>query len=674
MFPKPENIALLNTFLFDMNKSFPVLTTLKTFMKQRILIRIGLLLMLLCLCSSVLPSHLQAENKPQKTVTLDFDQVDLKVFIKFISNLTGKNFVVDDKVRGKVTILSPTPITVDEAYQVFLSVLEVQGFTTIPSGNVVKIVRTVESRQKNMETTSRMSIEPKPQDQVITQIIPLEHATAAELRKILVPMVSKQGLIVAYNPTETLILIDYESNVKRLLTIITSIDVKTFDGNINLIHLNHASAQDVTSKLSQLLATGQEGKKALQKGEVAFVADERTNSIIFLAAPQKSQKIKTIISNLDQPTPENLSNIQVVALENAQAEELATVLSSLSGQKANEKGEPVISSSVSIVADKPSNSLVIIAEPKEFQTLMPIIQRLDEPRKQVYVEAAIVEVSSDTSLNLGINWQGASDFGSGSSEGVLFGSSSGLVGSSVDDITSAIASNPAGLSFGILSFPFTFQGEEFFSLGAFINASQNDNSVQIISTPQLMTMENEEAKVVIAENRPFITSREESETGNDFTNFEYKDVGVTLKVTPLINNKGWIKLNLFQEVSRIDPNVEFTSQTPITRKRTAETTVRVKDSQTVVIAGLMEDKNSNTESKVPGLGDIPLFGNLFKNSSKEDSKTNLMIFITPHVVDSLDDARKMTLDKSKLLNKLRFDIDGHVKPISSSFILHQPVQ
>ncbi len=646
----------------------------RTVLKQNRLIRIAACLFLLSLCCSVLPSSLQAQDRTQKTVTLDFDQVDLKVFIKFISNLTGKNFVVDDKVRGKVTILSPTPITVDEAYQVFLSVLEVQGFTTIPSGNVVKIVRTVESRQKNMATSSRLTIEPEPQDQVITQVIPLAHASAAELRKILVPMVSKQGLIVSYNPTETLILIDYESNVNRLLKIIDMVDVKTFQGTITLVQLGNASATDLTGKLSQLLTAGQEGKKALQQGELAFVADERTNSIIFMADPQQSQKIEAMIRKLDQPTPENLSNIQVVALENAQADDLATVLSSLSGQKSTEKGEAVISSSVSIVADKPSNSLVIIAEPKEFQTLMPIIKSLDAPRKQVYVEAAIVEVSTDTSLNLGINWQGASDFGSGSSEGVLFGSSSGLVGSTVDDITSAISRNPAGLSFGVLSFPFTFQGEEFFSLGAFINASQNDNTVQIISTPQLMTMENEEAKVVIAENRPFITSREETTAGNDFTNFEYKDVGVTLKVTPLINNKGWIKLNLFQEVSRIDPNVEFTSQTPITRKRTAETTVRVKDGQTVVIAGLMEDKNSNTESKVPGLGDIPIFGHLFKNTSKEDSKTNLMIFITPHVVDSLEAARKMTLDKSKLLNKLRFDIDGHVKPISSSFILHQPVQ
>ena len=656
-----------------MRKSSPIHDN-RWLLKQNLMFRCGICLLLVFLSCSVLPSPLQAQDRTQKTVTLDFDQVDLKVFIKFISNLTGKNFVVDDKVRGKVTILSPTPITVDEAYQVFLSVLEVQGFTTIPSGNVVKIVRTVESRQKNMATSSRLTIEPKPQDQVITQVIPLAHASAAELRKILVPMVSKQGLIVSYNPTETLILIDYESNVNRLLKIIDMVDVKTFQGTITLVQLENASATDLTGKLSQLLTAGQEGKKALQQGELAFVADERTNSIIFMADPQQSQKIEAMIKKLDQPTPENLSNIQVVALENAQADDLATVLSSLSGQKSTEKGEAVISSSVSIVADKPSNSLVIIAEPKEFQTLMPIITSLDAPRKQVYVEAAIVEVSTDTSLNLGVNWQGASDFGGGSSEGVLFGASNGLVGSTVDDITTAISQNPAGLSFGVLSFPFTFQGEEFFSLGAFINASQNDNTVQIISTPQLMTMENEEAKVVIAENRPFITSREETTAGNDFTNFEYKDVGVTLKVTPLINNKGWIKLNLFQEVSRIDPNVEFTSQTPITRKRTAETTVRVKDGQTVVIAGLMEDKNSNTESKVPGLGDIPVFGHLFKNTSKEDSKTNLMIFITPHVVDSLEAARKMTLDKSKLLNKLRFDIDGHVKPISSSFILHQPVQ
>ena len=199
--------------------------------------------------------------------------------------------------------------------------------------------------------------------------------------------------------------------------------------------------------------------------------------------------------------------------------------------------------------------------------------------------------------------------------------------------------------------------------------------MHIISTPQLMTMENEEATVTIAENRPFVTSREVSgDTDREFNNIEYKDVGVTLKVTPLINNKGWIKMGLYQEVSRIDPNVEFDTETPITRKRTAETTVAVKDGQTVVIAGLMENKKSDNKTQVPGLGNVPLLGRLFQTTSQEERKTNLMVFITPRIVQDSDDAKKIAYNKSKLLNKLRFDIDGQVQPILEDFIPYAPMR
>ena len=613
-------------------------------------------LLFFCLTPPLQATNAQAEAEErvedqQDMLTLDFEQVDLNVFIKFMSTVTGRNFLVDDQVKGRVTILSPSPISLDEAYAVFQSVLEVKGFTTIPSGDVTKIVPTVESRQKRTPTAFSNAARETGSDQIITQVIPLENISAEHLRKILVPMVSKQGLVVAFAPTETLILIDYESNVQRLLSIIRTLDVDAMEGTVSTFHLENGSAQEVLDKLSELMLSGSEGKKPLKGKDLRLVADERTNSIIFMATRDQSRQIKAILATLDQPTPENLRDIQVVALENAQAEDLAGVLSSLSGSGDEKKGGPVISKNISIVADKASNSLVIIADPKEFQTLKPIIEALDRARRQVYVEAAIVEVSTDTSLNLGVDWQGASDFGGGSSEGVVFGAVNGLVGSTVGEITDSIGSNPAGVSLGVLSLPFTFRGEEFFSLGAFIKASQNDNSIRIISTPQLMTMENEEASVIVAENRPFITSREESETGNDFTNFEYKDVGVTLKVTPLINDKGWIKLNLFQEVSRIDPNVEFTSQTPITRKRTVETTVRVKDSQTLVIAGLMEDKNAETESKAPGLGDIPGLGNLFKVSTQEDNKTNLMIFITPRLVASSQQARDLARSNLSLTAK-----------------------
>jgi general secretion pathway protein D len=557
-------------------------------------------------------------------------------------------------------------LTVDEAYKVFQSVLEVHGFTTVPAGDVIKIVRTVESRQKE---TPLFSVDPaSSEDQVITKIIPLQHASANELRKILVPMVSKQGLIVAYAPTETMILIDYASNVQRISKIVNSVDSQAFSGQISLFPLEHASAETVVQKLTTLLGTVQEGKEALQKGRIGLVPDERTNTVVVLADRNYTQKVSDLLQKLDEPTPQNLNNIRVVTLENAQAEDLAQVLSQLAGSSGSQdEKEAVISRDVSIVADKPSNSLVIVAEPKEFDTLMPIIQELDSVRKQVFVEAAIIEISSDKTLNFGINWQAGTELGS--DDGILFGTGNGPVGQNVDELINRFGSDEAksGLSLGTLALPFTFNGEEYFSLGAFINASQTDNAVHIISTPQLMTMENEEATVVIAENRPFITSRQESEANIDYSNFEYKDVGVTLKVTPLINNQGWIKLNLYQEVSRIDPNIEFNSQTPITRKRTTETTVSVKNGETVVISGLMENKASDTHSKVPFLGDIPGLGHLFKSTNDQEAKTNLMVFITPRVVQTAQDAQAIAYSKSRNLNQLRFGPEGKIQAMEDEY-------
>ena len=445
----------------------------------------------------------------RETVNMDFDQVNIKVFIKFISKLTDKNFVIDDKVRGKVTVLSPSPVTVEEAYKVFQSVLEVHGYTTIPSGNVTKITRTVDARHKDVPTSSKQAIQSKPGDNVITQIIPLEHANSSHVRKILVPMVSKQGLLVGYDPTDTLILTDYESNVQRIKKIIREVDVKTFKGEISIVQLQNASAKKLTQNISKLLGKNKRRQTSFQLGKVKLIPDERTNSIVILANKEDTTRLNNIIDKLDRPAPQSQTNIRVVSLANAQAAKMAEVLSSLAKGKTDKKGKKLISENVSIVADKPSNSLVIIAEPREFNNLMPIIQKLDSPRKQVYIEAAIIEVSSNDSLNFGLNWQGGGEINNGE-DGFAFGSSNGFVDPTADTAFKSASNNlgASGLSFGMLSFPFTYDGKKYFSLGSFLNISETDNQVNIISTPQLMTMENEEAKVVIAENRPFTTSRE----------------------------------------------------------------------------------------------------------------------------------------------------------------------
>ena len=599
-------------------------------------------------------------GQPQKTISMDFDQVDIKVFIKFISELTGKNFVVDDKVRGKVTVLSPSKISVDEAYKVFESVLEVHGFTTVPAGKVIKVVPSVEARQKSVELRKTPGYVPRPDDRIITQIMPLLYANAQEVRKLLAPMVSKQGVVIAYDPTDTLIITDFQSNIQRLLSIVEEIDVEFQEANISVMPLEYASSENLAEKISRLL----ESKLKRVKGRRAepplkILSYERINMLVVLADRQNTQMVKALVKTLDQPTPKGAGNIQVVYLANAQAEELAKVLSGLPAKTQPKGKQPVISTEVKIVADKATNSLVITAKPEEFQVLEPIIIKLDIPRKQVYVEALIMEVSVSLDVSVGVNWAGAGETNLpfGADDGVAFGgSNTGSIG--VLDETGGLAL-PSGLTAGVVSFPITIGGITFSNLSAIINAAQTNNDFNIISTPQLMTLDNEEATVIVAENIPFSTRVDEGTAVTDraIQSLEYRDVGTTLKITPQINEKRFVKLKIYEEISRVVSETSQISPTqvvlaPTTRKRTAETNVQVRDGQTVVIAGLVGDDVDVNVTKVPCLGDIPMLGWLFKSESRTTRRTNLLIFLTPYIVATPQEAEEIYRQKASYMDEL----------------------
>jgi len=520
-----------------------------------------------------------------KTISMDFDQVDIKVFIKFISELTGKNFVIDDKVRGKVTVLSPSKISVEEAYKVFESVLEVNGFTTVPAGKVIKVVPSVEARQKSVELRRAPLFVPRPDDRIITQIIPLLYAESQEVRKLLAPLVSKQGVIIAYDPTDILIITDFQSNIQRLLSIVEEIDVEFQEASITVVPLEYASAEKLSTTISGLLESRQKQVKGRRAGPpLKIISYERINMIIVLADRQNTQMIRALVKTLDQPTPKGAGNIQVVYLENAQAEELAKVLTGLP-TKPQVKGEqPIISTDVKIVADKATNALVITAKPEEYQVLEPIIQKLDIPRKQVYVEALIMEVRATLQISVGVDWTaaGETDLPFGADDGVAFGGSR-TSGASVLDEFGNLAL-PSGLTAGVVSFPVTIGGITFTNLAALITAAQTDNNFNVIATPQLMTLDNEEASVVVAENIPFSTRVDEGTAVTDraIQSFEYRDVGVTLKITPQINEKRFVKLKIFEEISRVVSETTQLSPTqvvlaPTTTKRTAETNVQVRE-------------------------------------------------------------------------------------------------
>ncbi|MES0397433.1 MAG: type II secretion system secretin GspD [Syntrophobacteria bacterium] len=599
-------------------------------------------------------------GQSKKTISMDFDQVDIKVFIKFISELTRKNFVVDDKVRGKVTVLSPSKISVEEAYKVFESVLEVHGFTTVPAGKVIKVVPSVAARQKSVELRKTPGFVLRPNDRIITQIMPLLHANAQEVRKLLAPMVSKQGVVIAYNPTDTLIITDFQSNIQRLLSIVEEIDVEFQEATVSVMPLEYASAEKLAESISRLLESKLKRVKGRRAGPpLRILSYERINMLIVLADRQNTQMVKALVKTLDQPTPKGAGNIQVVYLANAQAEELAKVLGGLPA-KAQAKGkQPVLSTEVRIVADKATNSLVITAKPEEFKVLEPIILKLDIPRKQVYVEALIMEVSVSLEVSVGVNWTGAgkTDLPFGADDGVAFGgSNTGAIG--VLDQTGSLAL-PSGLTAGVVSFPITIGGITFSNLAAIINASQTNNDFNVISTPQLMTLDNEEATVVVAENIPFSTRVDEGTAVTDraIQSLEYRDVGTTLKITPQINENRFVKLKIYQEISRVVSETSQISPTqvvlaPTTRKRTAETNVQVRDGQTVVIAGLVGDDVDVNVTKVPCLGDIPLFGWLFKSESRTSRRTNLLIFITPYIVATPQEAEEIYRQKASYMDEL----------------------
>ena len=632
----------------------------KTLYKSMWLLTFVMLLGLTAMGHAQTESRAGPKGQAKKTISMDFDQVDIKVFIKFISELTGKNFVVDDKVRGKVTVLSPSKISVDEAYMVFESVLEVHGFTTVPAGSVIKVVPSVEARQKSVELRKAPGFVRRPDDRIITQIMPLHYANAQEVRKLLAPMVSKQGVVIAYNPTDTLIITDFQSNIQRLLSIVEEIDVEFQEANISVMPLEYASAENLAEKISRLLESKLKQVKGRRAGPpLRILSYERINMLIVLADRQNTQMVKTLIKTLDQPTPLGAGNIQVVYLANAQAEELAKVLSGLPA-KAPQKGkQPVISTEVKIVADKATNSLVITAKPEEFQVLEPIILKLDIPRKQVYVEALIMEVSVSLDVSVGVNWTGAgkTDLPFGADDGVAFGgSNTGAIG--VLDQTGGLAL-PSGLTAGVVSFPITIGGITFSNLAAIINASQTNNDFNIISTPQLMTLDNEEATVVVAENIPFSTRVDEGTAVTDraIQSLEYRDVGTTLKITPQISENRFVKLKIYEEISRVVSETSQISPTqvvlaPTTRKRTAETNVQVRDGQTVVIAGLVGDDVDVNVTKVPCLGDIPLFGWLFKSESRTTRRTNLLIFITPYIVATPQEAEEIYRQKASYMDEL----------------------
>ena len=605
----------------------------------------------------------------ERFITIDFDNVDIRLFIKYISELTGKNFVVEKAVQGNVTIISPTKISEDEAYQLFESVLEVNGFATVPAGAITKIMPASRAISENINTI-RHGGSSRPEDKIVTQIIPLRYTTPEEMKKVLAPLVSKTSVVIAHTQSGMLIVTETLSNIQKLLTIIDAIDVPLTDEEIAVIPLNHASCTVAATAINAIFPPTPGPKEGRPLPSLKIVAYEPINSIILVATPTNTARVKRLITMLDTEMKQNEGNVQVVYLQHATAKELATVLTALPGQQSDaaKKGEtPVISKDVKIMADTETNSLIITASRAEFIELGNVIKKLDIPRRMVYLEALIMEVDADASFEVGVNWLAGGIFDNGTGQVQTgFGGSSGYnlsetIGAATDSTGKPIAGTRAatqGFSVGVIKQGIQIGGITFSDIGAILKAYKGDANVNVIATPQILTTDNKKAEISIGENTPYLTRTQAAidstgigiNTGSiGYQNYEYKDIATKLTITPQINQADILRLEIATEVSKLKDN--SATDKPTTFKRTANTTVLVKDNNTVVIGGIIGQDDNDTVVKVPLLGDIPALGWLFKTKKTSRKKTNMFIFITPRIIKNPADMNGVTSIKSDTIEK-----------------------
>lgn len=637
-----------------------------------------------------------AQNSSNK-IQLNFRDVEILNVIRLMSELTGKNFLVDDNVRGKVTLIAPEPVSINEAYQVFLSILEIQGFTVVPQGPVIKVIPSSDIKDSPIPTATDAegALSPTVSDAFVTQLIPLKFSDVNQIRGLLSPLVSKESSLLSYAPTNTLILTETASNIVRLKKIIAVLDVKAPMKIFRVAPLQHADAGEMASSLQTALqglvekntaaAEGQQPsdqaerrrRRRQRRGQSpqsasdgpTIIADTRTNSLVLIATPASMEVAQDIIAKLDIPTPAGRGKIHVYYLSHANAEELAQVLTAQAPEiaqmqeaqaeeQSRRPGRPTTGKTptdITITADKPTNSLVITADPETYAIIEDIIKKLDIRRSQVLVEGLIAEVSLDTARDLGVEWR-IIDQPDGTQ---VFASSTGSEGAGV---LNPITANPAAL----LSTPGFLVGalrntirldvggsqQQLLNIPVLLRAFQSNTNVEVLATPNLLTTDNEEAEIIVGEQRPFLTSVNRiPDAGiiNVTNTFDFRDTGITLRITPQISKGHTVRTKLFLEITRFVSEAEVGAVT--TTKRSTKTTVIVDDGQTIVLGGLIQDSQNETNTSVPCLGNVPLFGFAFKQTGVANNKTNLLIFLTPHIITTQDDIDRVTTHKQQQAHK-----------------------
>lgn len=581
--------------------------------------------------------------------TLNLKDADIQALIATVSEITGKNFILGPNVQGKVTVISAKPMKPDEIYDVFLSVLRVHGYAAINQGSMIKIVPEAMAQQDGSAALN--GDRAHSADELITQIVPVQHVSANELIQILRPLMPQGGQLIAHGPSNSLVISDRAGNVARLINIIHRIDTVS-DAEVEVIPLMHANAAELARTLTSLA----DDKVTQVNAESPRVfADTRTNSILLAGAKNSRLKMRALIAHLDTPL-ENGGDTQVIYLNNASAKDLVPILQGVAATltgiapptaiKAGEAAGPASASTATIQAHEPTNSLIISAPPAVFRSLASVVRQLDVRRAQVLIEAIIAEVADSTASEIGVQWFTAPQRADGTlGQGVIGGTN--FPGPNGNASLSGIATNPlglgglGGLSLGYIDGTIKIPGtdKEILNLGALVRALRGDGKTNILSTPSILTLDNQEAEIKVAKEVPFLTgsytntasSGSNGQVTNPFQTIERKDVGLVLKVTPHVNEGDAVRMEIHQEVSSLAPPVTGAVDL-ITDKRELTTNVLVADNSLLVLGGLTDNNVSDNNSKVPGLGSIPIIGNLFRYRSNKNEKRDLMVFMRPKIL------------------------------------------
>lgn len=669
--------------------------------------------------------EVEAQLAKDSNTEINVKNADIDALIRIFSKKTKRNYILDERVKGTVSIYLPGKVSSEEATYILDSVLSLKGFTTVPIGdNLWKIIPAQEAKQTTVPIVD--GTEGRGSASVVTRFINLKYVAAEDVKQLLSSLISSYGLISAYTGTNSLILIDSEDNIQRLMKIVDYLDIPSTNSEMTIIPIEHADAVDIATKITEILSGGENETKtsttstsipsvestraslrknsskspisssattvsvSMRAKDPKIISDERTNSIIIVADEEVTVRIRALVDQLDSPVDLSGNRFYVYSCQHASAEDLAEVLSGLveggsggsssssesslsSSQRrtANQTrtpGQSRTSSSsgtsspgafnfgedISITADPSTNSLVIVSNKTDYLKIKELLSKLDIKRRQVIVEALILEVAMSDTGTLGAEFNTAA----GGTDGGLFASNNlGNLGtlftnpSQLEDFTLAAASAGTLTLPGGISIP---------SHSAMIRAAQTNSNVNVLSAPTILATDNEDAEIVVGQNVPFISSTASNQTdlNNVFNQIDRQDVGITLRITPQISSSDFVTLKLFTEVSNVLEGTAGSDLGPTTTIRTSDTTVITKDSQMIVIGGLMSNNVTESERGVPFLKDIPLIGGLFRTTTDREEKTNLLIFITPRIVQDQFDARDISLKHKNELQEVieRYEI------------------